>query len=108
MYNLLKAVQSVVYALFKVDIFAKSSAKSYASMSGSAKKAKNETKQLAGVHDEINNIQNNDNSDSGGSGGGAGGPSFDLSNVNPSGAIIDAIANGDWYAVRCFTGTKIE
>lgn len=78
-YQLMKAIQSVVYALFRVNIFAKASASSYASMAGSAKKAKNETKQLAGVHDEINNVQSNDNSDSG-SGGAS--PSFDLSGID--------------------------
>ena len=80
-YQLMKAIQSVVYALFRVNIFAKASASSYASMAGSAKKAKNETKQLAGVHDEINNIQSNDSSD-GGSGGGGTSPSFDLSGID--------------------------
>ena len=65
-YQLMKAIQSVVYALFKVNIFANASAKSYSSMAGSAKKAKQETKQLAGIHDEINNIQNNNSTDSGG------------------------------------------
>lgn len=80
MYNLLKAIQSVVYALFKVNIFAKASSKSYASMAGSAKKAKNETKTLAGIHDEINNVQKNDNADSGS--GGTGSPSFDLSGID--------------------------
>ena len=79
-YQLMKAIQSVVYALFRVNIFANATAKSYASMAGSAKKAKQETKQLAGIHDEINNIQNNDDSDSG-SGGGAT-PSFDLSGID--------------------------
>ena len=78
-YQLMKAIQSVVYALFRVNIFAKASASSYASMAGSAKKTKNETKQLAGVHDEINNVQSNDNSDSG-SGGAS--PSFDLSGID--------------------------
>lgn len=78
-YQLMKAIQSVVYALFRVNIFAKASASSYASMAGSVKKAKNETKQLAGVHDEINNVQANDNSDSG-SGGTS--PSFDLSGID--------------------------
>ncbi len=80
-YQLLKAIQSVVYALFKVNIFAKASAGSYASMAGSAKKAKEETKQLAGVHDEINNISdNNSNSDSGGSGSTS--PNIDLSGID--------------------------
>lgn len=79
-YQLMKAIQSVVYALFRVNIFAKASASSYASMAGSAKKAKNETKQLAGVHDEINNVQSNDSSDSGNGGGVS--PSFDLSGID--------------------------
>lgn len=108
-YNLMKAIQSVVYALFKVNIFAKASAKSYASMAGSAKKAKDETKQLAGVHDEINNIQSNENADSGGgSGGGSGMPSFDLSKVDLSSSIMDAIANGDWYGVGALLGQKLN
>ena len=80
-YQLMKAIQSVVYALFRVNIFANASAKSYASMAGSAKKAKEETKQLAGVHDEINNIQDNNNSE-GGSGGSGATPGFDLSNID--------------------------
>ncbi len=80
-YQLMKAIQSVVYALFRVNIFAKASASSYASMAGSAKKAKEETKQLAGVHDEINNISdNNSNSDSGGSGSTS--PNIDLSGMD--------------------------
>lgn len=80
-YQLMKAIQSVVYTLFRVNIFAKASAGSYASMAGSAKKAKEETKQLSGVHDEINNISNNNsNSDSGSSGSTS--PSFDLSGID--------------------------
>lgn len=79
-YQLMKAIQSVVYALFRVNMFAKASASSYASMAGNAKKAKNETKQLAGVHDEINNVQSNDDSDSGS--GGSSSPSFDLSGID--------------------------
>lgn len=78
-YQLMKAIQSVVYALFRVNIFAKASASSYASMASSAKKTKNETKQLAGVHDEINNISDNDNSDNG---SGTPTPSFDLSGID--------------------------
>lgn len=78
-YNMMKAIQSVIYALFRVNIFAKASASSYASMAGSAKKAKEESKQLVGVHDEINNVQSNDSSDSGS--GGSSSPSFDLSGI---------------------------
>ena len=79
-YQLMKAIQSVVYALFRVNIFAKASASSYASMAGSAKKAKNETKSLSNIHSEINNVQSNDNSDSGS--GGSSSPSFDLSGID--------------------------
>lgn len=78
-YQLMKAIQSVVYALFRVNIFAKASANSYASMAGSAKKAKKETKSLSNIHSEINNVQSNDNSDSGS--GGSSSPSFDLSGI---------------------------
>ena len=77
-YQLMKAIQSVAYALTGVNIFAKASANSYASMAGRAQKAKNETKQLAGVHNEINNISDN-NSDSG---SGTTSPGFDLSGID--------------------------
>lgn len=80
-YQLLKAIQSVVYALTGINIFANASAKAYSNMATSAKKAAKETKQLSGVHSEINNIQNNDSS-SNGSGGGSVAPSFDLSEVD--------------------------
>lgn len=79
-YQLMKAIQSVAYALTGVNIFAKASANSYASMAGSAKKAKQETKALAGVHNEINNISDKDNSD--GESGGTTAPSFDLSKMD--------------------------
>ena len=54
-YQLMKAIQSVAYALTGVNIFAKASASSYAGMAGSASKAKKETQSLAGIHSEINN-----------------------------------------------------
>lgn len=79
-YQLMKAIQSVVYALFRVNIFAKASASSYASMAGNAKKAKNETKSLSDVHSEINNISDNNNAENGSSGSTA--PSFDLSGID--------------------------
>lgn len=79
-YQLMKAIQSVAYALTGVNIFAKASANSYASMAGSAKKAKQETKALEGVHNEINNISDKDNSDGGS--GGTTAPSFDLSKMD--------------------------
>lgn len=80
-YQLMKAIQSVVYALSGINIFANASAKAYSSMASSAKEANKETKQLAGVHSEINNIQSNEGS-SGGSGGGIVTPSFDLSQLD--------------------------
>ena len=64
-YQLMKAIQSVVYALFRVNIFANASAKSYGAIADNAKKASKETNKLADF-DEIHNIQNNDNTDSGG------------------------------------------
>jgi len=106
-YQLMKAIQSVAYALTGVNIFAKATASSYSSMAGSAKKAKEETKQLAGIHDEINNIQSN-NSDSGGGSGGGATPSFDLSKINPSNSILDAIKNGNWYDVGATIGQKLN
>ena len=103
-YQLMKAIQSVAYVLTGVNIFAKASASSYANMAGNAKKAKEETKQLAGVHDEINNISDSNNSDSGS--GGTTAPSFDLSKVDNS--IIDVIKNGNWYEVGATIGEKLN
>lgn len=79
-YQLMKAIQSLVYALTGVNIFANASAKAYSSMANNAKKANKETKQLAGVHSEINNISSNDSSSTGGSGSIT--PSFDLSQID--------------------------
>ncbi len=83
-YKLMKAIQSVVYALTGVNIFAKASASSMGNVASNAKKAKNETKQLAGIHNEINNISDND------SGGGSGSvtPDFDLSNVDKEMSLL--------------------
>lgn len=106
-YQLMKAIQSVAYALTGVNIFAKASASSYASMAGSAKKAKKETKSLSNIHSEINNIQSNDNSDSGN--GGTIAPSFDLSGIdNTPNSILDSIKNGDWYKVGVTIGEKLN
>ena len=107
-YNLLKAMQSVVYALTGVNIFANASAKAYSNMASSAKKASKETKQLAGVHDEINNIQET-NPEGGSSGGGSVAPSFDLSQLdNTPSSIIEAIKKGDWYEVGVTLGEKLN
>lgn len=105
-YQLMRAIQSVAYALTGVNIFAKASATAYASMAGNAKKTKNETKALAGIHNEINNISDN-NSDSGS--GGSVTPSFDLSGIdNTPNSIIDAIKNGNWYEVGATIGQKLN
>ena len=79
-YQLMKAIQSLVYAFSGVNIFANASAKAYSSMANSAKEANKETKQLAGVHSDINNIQSNDSSSGGGGGNVA--PDFDLSKID--------------------------
>ena len=86
-YQLMKAIQSLVYALSGVNIFANASAKAYASMADSAKKANKETKQLAGVHDEINNIQNSENNNSG-SGSGTVAPNVDLSQIDSQMSLL--------------------
>ena len=52
-YQLLKAVQSVVYALFKVNIFANASASAF---KNAQKQAKNTSKSLSSVHSKINNV----------------------------------------------------
>lgn len=79
-YQLMKAIQSLVYALSGVNIFANASAKAYESMASSAKEANKQTKQLSGVHSEISNISSNDSNSSGG--GGSTAPSFDLSQID--------------------------
>lgn len=61
-YQLLKAIQSLVYAFSGVNIFAKATASSMKSASGSASKT---SKSLAGVHSEINNVSENNSGSSG-------------------------------------------
>ncbi len=107
-YRLMKAVQSVVYALTGVNIFANAGAKAYSNMANGAKKATKESKQLAGVHDEINNIQGT-NPEGGGSGAGSVTPNFDLSEVEGiTSSIIDAVKNGNWYEVGEILGNKLN
>lgn len=79
MYQLMKAVQSVAYALTRVNIFAKASASSYSSMANSAKQTAKETKKLAGI-DEITNIGGDDSNSDSGSGNVA--PNIDLSTLD--------------------------
>ncbi len=108
-YQLMKAIQSVVYALFRVNIFANASAKSMGNVAGNTKKATKEAKQLAGIHDEINNVQTQDNSNDNGGGSGSVAPSFDLSGVEDiQSNILDAIKNGDWYQIGTLLGEKLN
>ena len=75
-YNLMKAVQSLVYAFSGVNIFAKATASSMKNASGSAKQA---SKSLSSIHSEINNVSDNNSA-----GGGETTPSIDLSQVDNS------------------------
>lgn len=100
-YNLMKAVQSLVYAFSGVNIFAKATASSMKNASGSAKQA---SKSLSSVHSEINNVSDNPNSGSGSSA-----PNIDLSKLdNTSNSIIDAIKNGNWYEIGATIGKKLN
>lgn len=76
-YNLMKAIQSLAYAFSGVNIFAKATASSMNSASGSANKA---SKSLAGIHNEINNVSDNDSS----GGSGSTSPNMDLSQIDTS------------------------
>lgn len=76
-YQLMKAIQSLVYAFSGVNIFAKATASSMKSASGSAKEA---GKSLAGIHNEINNVSDSNDSGSGGSAT----PNIDLSQMDNS------------------------
>lgn len=101
-YQLLKAVQSVVYAFSGINIFAKATASSMNKTAGNAKQA---SKSLAGVHSEINNVS--ENNGSGGSGASA--PNMDLSQLdNTPNKILDAIKNGDWTSVGSIIGEKLN
>lgn len=100
-YNLMKAVQSLVYAFSGVNIFAKATASSMKSASGSAKQT---SKSLSSVHSEINNVSDNQNSGSSSST-----PNIDLSKIeNTSSSIIDTIKDGNWYEVGVTIGQKLN
>ena len=107
-YQALKGVQSLIYALTGVNIFANASAKAYTSMANSAKNAQKATQALADI-DEIHNIQ--ENSDSGSSGD-SGAPNFDLSTINPMpdflSKLMDKIKKGNWYEIGASIGDKIN
>lgn len=100
-YSLMKAVQSLVYAFSGVNIFAKATASSMKSASGSAKQT---SKSLSGIHSEINNVSDNK---SGGSGSGT--PNIDLSEIDKTtNKIIDAIKSGNWYEIGTIIGEKLN
>lgn len=105
-YQLLKAVQSVIYALFKVNIFAKAGASAYNSMANNANKASKANRSLAGIHSEINNVSSSSRENSGSD---TYTPSFDLSEMdNTPNNIIDAIKTGNWYDVGKALGEKLN
>lgn len=77
-YKAVSAVQSLIYAFSGVNIFAKMTASNYKSMAKSAGSASKATKQLAGIHNEINNISDSNN----GSGSSNSTPNIDLSKMD--------------------------
>lgn len=100
-YQLMKAIQSVGYALTGVNIFAKATASSMKNASSSAKQT---SKFLSSIHSEINNV-----SDSQSSGSGSSTPNIDLSKMeNTSSSIIEAIKNENWYELGETIGQKIN
>lgn len=111
-YQALKGVQSLIYALTGVNIFANASAKAYASMAKSANNASKATESLNPSDiDEIHNIQ--EDTGSGGSGGSGGGvlPNFDLSGIETANwlqKLLDNVKNGNWYEIGATIGTKIN
>lgn len=108
-YQALKGIQSLVYALTGVNIFANASAKAYSNMAGSAKKAKDETKQLAGIHSEISNIQDSKGSDSGSGGTGDVTPNIDLSKLdNKLNSFLQKLKEGKWFEAGVEIGNKIN
>lgn len=99
-YQLMKAIQSVAYAMSGINIFAKATASSMNKTAGSAGKA---SKSLAGVHNEINNVSDNNG------GSGITSPGIDLSKMdNTPNTIADAIKQGDWNSVGAIIGEKIN
>lgn len=99
-YNLMKAMQSLVYTFSGVNIFAKATASSMKSASGSAKQT---SKSLSSVHSEINNVSDNKNSNTSGT------PNIDLSEVDKTpNKIIDVIKNGNWNEIGTIIGEKLN
>lgn len=109
-YQALKGVQSLIYALTGVNIFANASAKAYSNMANSAKSAGKATKALnPGDIDEVHNIQD-DNSGSGGSGGaGSVMPNIDLGQVDTKlNAFFKKLKDGKWYEAGAEIGKKLN
>jgi len=73
-YQLMRAIQSVVYAFSGINIFAKATASSMKNTLGSAKQA---SKSLSSVHSEISNVSENNSG-----GGGGTNPNIDLSQMD--------------------------
>lgn len=96
-YQLMKAIQSVAYALTGVNIFANASATAF---KNAQKQAKNTSKQLSNIHSEINNVGDH-NSDTSPNVG-------DMSKLNPTNSLLDAIKNGNWYEVGSIIGEKLN
>ncbi len=100
-YQALKGVQSLIYALTGVNIFANASAKAYTNMANSAKNAQKATLALADI-DEIHNIHENNNS-------GPGTPNINLSDIDNNMANwFDKLKNGDFYGLGVMLGKKIN
>ena len=96
-YQLMKAIQSVAYALTGVNIFANASASAF---KNAQKQAKNTSKQLSNVHSEINNVGDHNSNTSPNVG--------DMSKLNPTNSLLDAIKNGNWYEVGSIIGEKLN
>ena len=100
-YQLMRAIQSVVYAFSGINIFAKATASSMKGTAGSAKQA---SKSLSSVHSEISNVSENNSEGDGGTN-----PNIDLSQMdNMPNSITEAIKNGDWYGIGNIIGQKIN
>ena len=107
-YNLLKAIQSIVYFFTKINIFSRASAKNLASGAGSAGKTTKELKKQLQAFDELHNITLENNAGGGSGGGGDVMPNFDLSEVDSvMPKFADMLLNGDWYEIGFKLGQKI-
>lgn len=104
-YKAVSAVQSLIYAFTGVNIFAKMTTENYKKMASGANSASKATKQLAGIHNEINNIP--DSGSSSGSGGVVS-PNIDLSEVNTEMSDWFKELFSDAYTLGYNIGQKIN